>query len=194
LTADIPALTNPNLACTAWNSQNHEQNAVDQINNLANNPSQIANSNAPPLNMDPLSFRVHHDIEVRYYKAAHTSNGDIPDQYVETTSLGKEAGVRTPHGVGWMVPDDQKMPKIDAASSAGAKTRVGVGFACVEKVDTGVGSYPVTARAKAFLVEDSGSSGVGGSDSSPLCPPGKHDCGPGGFKPTYWVKLAPEPK
>jgi hypothetical protein len=192
LKKDIPDFENdPSIHLVAWNNSAREPNmqAVQQMA-TDNDPNQ---SNMVPY-MDPLRFKVDHDIQTRFYQQSHLGFLHASNTRIYATTLGDLVfcGGKPPDfhnlshcgphpAVGWLVPDTGSQPRIGVEKSGGTSNNIGVGVYVTKTVKVPIlGTIPVSARSKAYLVESAGKAGDRTSQ----------DNGVPRFKPTFWVKLA----
>lgn len=192
--------TDPTLQIVAWNNSPRENQARNELDQLAAQNQQPHQGQGAKLKslMEPMEF-IPQDVKIKYLKSfdpyigAPTPNFDDPI----ATTLGKVLSTAFENSppdpdadsdlkVGWMKPDPN-MPKIKVQTAGqGDPYRIGVGVLVGKNITLyGVGTFKISALSKAYIVPGSGLMGeknsLPGSGSTQQYP---------AFKPTYWVKLA----
>ena len=182
LMADITELqTDPTIRIITWNSSNGQQQADTQQQQMMSSAGQNqSNSNLITAYMQPLNFNVA-DVKVDYLETKFT-----PLPTTKTTQATFASLLKQTDPVGWYeLPSEndlQAMPrlKVNVGTGKQSQYRIGAGAYVIKTLNV-LGMVPVaiSARAVAYVVDDSGSLPVTGQPIS----------GWPKFSPTYWVKL-----
>jgi len=177
LMTDIPDLGQPGTTVIIWNQRPPTSESVQAA------AAQTTGATPSVLNtaaMQPLKFKIN-DIPVTYKTVIQVGFG-ASGTFNTVKTLGQllSSSNNNVSPVGWMEPDTTATPQIQVTSANGTETRVGAGAQVILAVRLPVlGSTTVSAKAQAYVVENSGTMGIDPT-VDPLRPV---------FKPTYWVKL-----
>jgi hypothetical protein len=182
---DIPAFKDSTIHLTIWNAGNGP--TVQSAVNFANG-NQKTNSSL----MQPLMFKVDHDIMIAYKinrgRLRKATLGQVLFGRTNDSTGGSQYGQNGPlwnggriDPVGWLVPANG-MPQLNVSNPTQG-TRYGVGVMVTQNVTLPIiGTKVVVAKAKAYVVEGSGKIAAVGRTAINTPVPR--------FKPTYWIKLA----
>jgi len=178
LIADIPELGNPGTTVIVSNYEGGMP-ATQSAGSTAAQMTSTTPGSLDTSGMQPLKFKVNHDIVVTYKDPVtlpYLGTKMFPPEAKSLGNLLASSNKNIPP-VGWMEPDMAGTPQIQVGSG---KSRIGARAKVLRAVQVPVlGSITVSAQAEAYVVQDSGIMGIDNT-IDPLHPV---------FKPTYWVKL-----